>query len=247
MSCCGSPFVPPGNGDDAGGGSSPVVISEQITYADDFLSDRLSFLSVAGGGTNGGGGSDMGNNHPGTYTQTVTAAGVDAARIVAARAAGTAAAIFFGGGLVTWQTSHQIPTRSNGVDNIVVRVGMHDANTINDATDGVYLEYDFATHGNHNYWLCAANNSARTKVDTNIAVTAGANRRIVIVVNAAGTLVTAAIDGVASSNTVAANIPVTAARNTYAGNLQAFKQLGAGALTVIHDYYSFNQVFTTPR
>lgn len=235
--------------EDAGGGVADIYVNDPtriIEYFDDFLSDRLSFFSVAGGGSNGGGGSDMGSNGPGTYTQTVTAV-ADGARIVCARASGSAAVVFFGGGVVKWAWRHQIPTLSDGTNRIVLRAGMFDGAVGADASDGVYLEYDLATHGNHNYWLCAANNSSRTKRDTGIAAVAGSNRTAIITVNAAGTLASVTIDGVPGALTVAADIPTTSARNTFAANIQTIKSLGSGALTTIHDYYKFRQIFTTPR
>lgn len=216
------------------------------TYFDDFLTDRLSTFATGGAGTNAGGGSDLGNNHPGTNTQTVTVAAVDVARIIAQRAA-AGAAVFFGGGPVLWETIHEIPVLSDGVNRITLRVGMHDAVATGDVTDGVYLEYDLAANGNQNYWLCAANNSVRTKVDTGIVAVAAGIRKARIFVNAGGTSATCTIDGVAGAAAVAANIPTTAARNTFVGQLQLVKSLGAGALSVIHDYYYFRQIFTVAR
>jgi hypothetical protein len=237
---------------DAGGGVATITIpggepiASVTTTFDDFLDDRRSFLSVAGGGAIGGGGSDMGNNAPGTYTQTVTAASTDVARILAARGDGATASLYFGGGVVVWENRHQIPTLSGGAQRIDLRVGMHDG-LIGAPTNGVWIEYSLALNGSQNYFLCAASAGVTTKVDTGIAAIAGANRKVRITVNAAGSSASVTIDGVAGAAPVAANIPVIAANNTFAANLQVVKALGATDLTVIHDYYWIQQTFTTPR
>lgn len=227
------------------GGGAPVV-SADAAYEDDFLTDRLSFFAATGGGF-AVGGSAMGAGCPGTYTQTVTAAGVDAHGIIGGLANGTVGVVFFGGGLVTWENGHNIPVLSTGAQRLDLRVGMHDGDDVSEPTDGCYLEYSLALNGSQNYFLCAANNSVKTKTDTGIIAVAGANRHVILTVNALGTSLTATVDGVAATAPVIANIPITAARNTYIANLQAVKALGATALSVIQDYWSFSQVLTTPR
>jgi len=206
----------------------------------------LSFFIATGGGTNTAG-SALGNGHPGTITQSVATLAVDGAAVVCAGASGTAGVIFFGGGVVTWEAIHNIPTLSDGVDRIDLRVGMHDGAGVAQPTDGVYLEYSLALNASQNYFLCAASGGVRTKTDTGIIAVAGSTRKAIITVNAAGTSVTVTIDGVAGAAAVVANIPTAVGNNTFAANLQLVKALGAAARTVIHDYYNLTQTFTVAR
>lgn len=186
----------------------------------------------------------MGDSSPGVYTSTVTATG-DATRLQSGTNATNT--LYFGGGEVVWDNIHNIPVLSNGVNNLVLRIGMGDTGTASDNTDGFYLEYDFATYADHNYRLCAASNANRTKVDTGIVAVAGANRHVRLTMNAAGTSGTCTIDGVAGAGAVTSNIPVGSARAFRCCNIQAAKQLGAGAMSVLHDMWRIRQVFTTPR
>jgi len=219
-----------------------VINPTSISFSfDDFLGNELSTIAVTAGGTNGFG-MAMGSNHPGTITSSVTAVG-DATRISVG--GNSNQSIYFGGGQADFESMHQIPVLSNGVNNVVVRDGYGDSANL-DYTDGVWLEYDLAVNGSQNYFLCTANAGVRNRVDTGRIAVAGANRKLTMRVNAAGTLVTAAIDGVASANSLALTIPVTAARVTQI-SLQTTKQAGAGAMSVFRDYYWHRQTFTVPR
>jgi len=220
------------------------TVSSGFEFIDDLVEEALSTL------TNTGAGSAqtrmvLQNNRPGLVEQSVLTAGVSAARVSPQP---TSAPIFFGGGEFRFVSMHNIPVLSSGVENITVRIGAHDAAGVGDVVDGVYFEYDLAANGNNNYWLCASNNSVRTKADTGVIAQANVFRTVRFTVNAAGTLVTGSIDGVAFVATVAANIPTTLARATRPTSLQAVKQLGnAVALTVLHDLYGYAQQFTTAR
>ena len=215
-----------------------------FSFVDDLTEEALSTL------TNTGAGAAQvrlvnANNRPGVVEQQVLTAGVSATRISPEP---TSALIFFGGGEFRWKNAHQIPVLSNGVENVTARIGAHDAAGVADVTDGVYFEYDLVANGNQNYWLCAANNSVRTKADTLVSAVAATWRTVQLVVNAAGTLVSGSIDGIAFAATVATNIPTALARATRTCSLQAVKQLGvAVSLTVQHDFYAYAQSFTVPR
>lgn len=204
--------------------------------------DQPTFNNV-GAGSSGNGNAETAV--PGIRTFTVTAAGVDA---VYAAVSANQNSVLFGGGRIWSKTLFRIPTLSDATNNIVVRLGMGDATTFADHTDGVYLEYDLATHGDHKWRLCTANNGTRTKTDTGILAVASSTTmsRALIMVNADGTSVTARVDGVAAAAAVTTNIPTGVGRTTGPVWPMALKQLGAGALTFTLDAVGFKQVLTNP-
>lgn len=210
------------------------------SYFDDFLGREITTFSALGGAANAIG-MVLGSNRPGTVTTTVAAAGADSSRL--SLGANNDTSLFFGGGLVRLEFAHNIQTLSDGANKIVVRDGYGDVAAA-DYQDGVWLEYDDTLSAN--YQLCTALNSVRTRVDTGILVTAGTTRKCIIVINAAGTLVTASIDGVASSNSVNTNIPNAVNRTTQV-SFQTLKTLGAASRAIFRDYYHHLQIFTTPR
>lgn len=227
-------------------------LSSGLHFRDDFLHKLLSSFDVNGGGGatfSAAPNASMGASHPGCVTGTVTALG-DGNRIRPSNSAD--GAMFFGGGEVTLEWVVHVVTLSDGVNNLVLRIGAGDGNGIVDHVDGVYFEYDFATHGHHRWMLCAASNSVRTKVDTGQTVVAGENTRLKLVVSADATQLTGFVqhgDGgveVPCASAVAANIPATTARLCQPC-LQAGKQLGAGALTYHADAYEVRQEFTSAR
>jgi hypothetical protein len=197
--------------------------------------------NIIGGGTNAFATSTAAN--PGVITLGASAAGVDAAYL---RAGGTTG-LLFGAGRLGSRQYLRVPTLSNGTNNVIARVGMHDIVAIGDATDGAYLEYDFATYGDHRLRLCAASNGTPTKADTGIALVANTWTQLEVFVNAAGTSVTARIGGVAAASAVTSNIPTGAGRNFYPGGVFVQKQLGAGALSVDVDWLSAWGVLTADR
>jgi len=147
------------------------------------------------------------------------------------------------------ELSFRMEALSNGVDNAVARIGAHDSNAFAEPTDGVYFEYDFAEHGDHNWRLVAANAGVRTKTDTGIAATASATvfTRFRLDVNADGTVLTGSIDGVPAAAPVVTNIPVTAAQACGPLWVQWTKQLGAGPMVASLDWELFWQILTVPR
>jgi hypothetical protein len=186
---------------------------------------------------------------PGIRRLTVTAAGADGVSTVAgANSVGTG--ILIGGGRIWSRFLFRIPTLSDGTNNIVVRIGLGDnLSAFGDHVDGVYIEYDFATYGDHRWRLCASSNSVRTKTDTGIlAVADGTNvTSALIMVNAAGTSATARIGGVAAAAAVTTNIPTAAGRQTGTANVLVLKQLGAGALSFDVDGLGTKLLLTTPQ
>lgn len=217
-------------------------MSAGFYFRDDFINQIVSMFTTAGAGTNGNPSGD--GNHIGTISQAAAAAGVDAAFIKTGVAA--AQPFLFGGGVWEIEGLSRIVTLSNGVQNLTARWGFGDSSTVADHVDGVYLEQDFGVYADQNYRLCASANSVRTKVDTGIAAVAGLETHWQININAAGTLVSATINGVASANTVNTNIPTGAGRQT-AGCIQLVKQLGINSLAVVHDFWEIRCDLTTAR
>lgn len=217
-------------------------MSTGFAFRDDFINQLVSQFLTAGAGTNGNPAGDA--SHIGTIQQSVGAAGVDGALIKTGVT--NAQPFLFGGGAWEVEGLSRLPALSNGVQNLTARWGFGDSAGVADHTDGVYLEQDFGVYGDQNYRLCASSNSVRTKVDTGIAAVAGLETHWQININAAGTLVTATINGVASSNTVNSNIPTAAGRQT-SGCLQLVKQLGANTLSVVHDFWEIRCALTTAR
>ena len=119
-------------------------------------------------------------------------------------------ALLFGTGERTYETDVSVPLLSTAIEEYILRMGFQDAMGA-DAVDGVYFEYDRTVNVN---WLrCSADNSARTKTDTGVAVAAGAWIRLKIVVAANGLSAEFFINNV-SVGTNVANIPIGAGRHT---------------------------------
>lgn len=231
---------------DTGTGSTTTVndivppVRTGLWARDDFMNQLVSSFTVTATGTNGTTGVA---GRPGIVTQTVTAVG-DAARVNLATPSTTG--LLVGGGIIDVNASVQVVQLSDGTDNLVVRVGLGDTAGATDIIDGCYLEYDFGTHGHHNWMLCTAANSARTKTTTGIAVNAGSYSRIHIRVNADASSVSCDVDGVAGASAVTTNIPTAASRTTTL-QMQTVKALGALARQAFIDYYDLVQTFTTAR
>jgi hypothetical protein len=214
-----------------------------IFWEDGYATVALAFTNTAGGG-NVNASADTVNQ--GVRRLTVTAVG-DGVSVTTTN--NNTAGLLLGGGKVWARTLFRVATRSDGTNNIVFRIGPGDGTAILDNTDAVYLEYDFATYGDHNFRLCAANNGTRTKLDTGIALvaSAGVMTSALLMVNAAGTSLTARIGGVAATSAVTTNIPTAVNRVMAIANAFVQKQLGAGALTFDFDGFGFKHVLTNPR
>ncbi|MBL7999804.1 MAG: hypothetical protein JNL32_14355 [Candidatus Kapabacteria bacterium] len=151
--------------------------------------------------------------------------------------------MFFGGGVVTFESLIYIPTLADATQDYRIRIGFGDLVDGNDQVDGVYFEYDRGVSAN---WRAkTANNSSRTATDTGIAVAAGAWIRLTWVMNAAGTSCAFYVNGTLGATNVA-NIPTTVARVS-GPFLIISKIAGTTARTMLVDYFTYRNVFTTPR
>lgn len=151
-----------------------------------------------------------------------------------------------GDGAICFRASLRLSALSDGTNNMVVRVGMGDSANASDHTDGIYLEYDFATHGDHNWRICTMSNGSPTKTTTGIPPVANTYQALEIFVNAAGTSVGARVGGTLAPTPVTATIP-GAGRSMSSLNIQTVKQAGAGSLNTRWDAAAFWKVFTTAR
>lgn len=219
----------------------PISIPNRVGWSalDDGTTLQLSSFVNIGGGASSNVGATAAN--PGQRQLTASAAGVDAAFM----RSGNLSGVLIGGGKYRFRWILKIPTLSDGVNNLVVRAGGGDSSTFADFTDGCYFEYDLATNGNHNWFLCTSANSVRTKTNTGIVATTNFVR-LDGVVSADGSQLAGKIDGVAVTP-VSTNLPTAANRQFDCYFLGAFKQLGAGALTSVADFIEANQVLTVSR
>lgn len=211
-------------------------------YGTSHFHDFFDTLPITGSGIGGGSGSLGGESaSPGYFGQSVSAAGVDAhvLRFNTATWIG-------GGGAFSFRARVRVPTISDGANNIVCRIGPGDATTFADHVDGIYFEYDFATHGDHVWRICAANNSVRTKTTTGIALVANTWTELELRLNAGGTSLVGYVNEVAAPTPVTTNIP-TGVRATSPACAMALKQLGAGALSMHTDWWGFTQVLSSVR
>lgn len=147
-----------------------------------------------------------------------------------------------GGGPASFETLIQIPDLSDGTDTYSLRFGFYDSASA-DATDGVYFEYDSASHAN--WRICAASNGSRTKTNTSVAVAPDVWIKLRLDVNADGTSAEFFIDGI-SVGTVATNIPTGAGRQTGIGAL-LLKSAGTNNRTAWFDYIWAKIALTTSR
>ena len=76
-------------------------------------------------------------------------------------------AIQLGIGPVRYVDTVIVLALSTAIEEYAIRLGLCDGNAA-DAVDGVYFEYDRATHGDNNWRICTASNSTRTKSDSGI-------------------------------------------------------------------------------
>ena len=150
--------------------------------------------------------------------------------------------LLFGTGKRVYETDIHIPILSTAIEEYILRLGFQDA-IGGDAIDGVYFEYDRTANVN---WLrCTADNSARTKTDTGVAVGAAAWIRLKIVVAADGLSAEFFINNV-SVGTNVANIPVGAGRHTTIMQY-ILKTVGTTARSLFIDWIWVHIDLTTSR
>jgi hypothetical protein len=229
-----------------GGGGSSVFPDRKagFWYLDDYINSLMSSFAVNGTATNSRTATSVGG-HPGINLATVSAAATpDRASSDINNASSTFST---GGGIITAEYDLKITTLSNGTDNIQIRLcfaGGAQINSQADMTTGVYLEYDFAAHGSHNWFLCASVASVRTKTDT--GVTANTQwTRLKLQLAADDSSLTAYINDVLTGATVSTNIPVINTDMSF--GWQVVKQLGANPLSVGFDFIEVMQTFSSAR
>jgi hypothetical protein len=209
-------------------------------FMDDMTGTIISSYATAGGGVWTS--LAVAAANPGVRQGSVGAAGVDACLV---RSGGNSL-LQLGGGKYRFRAIVKLPTLSDGTNNIIARVGPTSIGiSFADAANGCYFEYDLATHGDHNWRICGATSSVRTKTNTGIAATTNFVR-MDLIVSAACDILSGRIDGVATP-TVSTNLPSAAGRQMDALFAGCFKQLGAGALTFHIDRFEANQVLTAGR
>lgn len=224
--------------------SAPYTMSQAVRYEEDWVSPAVTG-NLAWTSTVSGTGAA---NTKVTTQQTSNRAGIIQFSTGTTATGRGALALatdnhFFGGGVATFETAIYIPTLSDASNEYSIRVGMGDVVTGADFVDGVYFEYVRTT--SVNWSLKTALNSARTLVDSTVAVAAGAWIKLKAVVNDNGTNVDYYINGTLVGS-VTTNIPVTVAR-VCSPALVIAKSVGTTARTMLADYFSYEQVFTTPR
>lgn len=128
--------------------------------------------------------------------------------------------------------------------------GFFDTYTAANQVDGVYFLYDeggvsTGSAASANWQQVTASNSVRTFTTTATAVSTGATT-LGIEINAAGTLVTYYINGVATGTTHNTNIPTGTSRVLGFGMFM-IKSLGTTSRTCAVDYFAVEADYTTPK
>lgn len=111
-------------------------------------------------------------------------------------------------------------------------------------TDGIYFEYDRATHGANWHAICRSNGT-ETATDTSTAVTTNLVN-LKAIVNAGGTSVEFFIDGT-SVATITTNIPTGTSRIMSSLAAQFVKTAGTSTRRVYYDAARYDFYPTTPR
>jgi hypothetical protein len=150
-----------------------------------------------------------------------------------------------GGGRVIVEFLIQVSALSTAAQAYTTRIGLGDTtNAVH--VNGCWFEYTDTVNGG-NWTLNCADNAAVTTANSNDAVAATTWTRLTIDVNAAANSVAFYVNGTQCANSpVTTNIP-TAAGRCCGPNIQIVKSNGTTARTVIVDYVSLYQKFTTGR
>jgi hypothetical protein len=151
--------------------------------------------------------------------------------------------IRLGDAAITIEAAVYIPTLATAGEDYTFRIGLGDASSNADHTDGVYFEYNRADSAN--WRICTASNSTRTKTNTSTAVVDAAWVTLKIVINAAANSVEFFVDGT-SVGTITTNIPTGSGRET-GPNIHNLHVAGTAYNYVYVDWYDFEANFTTAR
>jgi hypothetical protein len=133
---------------------------------------------------------------------------------------------------MVWEAGAKCAHLGNATNQVIYRVGLGNSTAGGDHSDGVYFEYDYDTSAN--WYMCCANNSARTKTDTGIAATTGWVSMMASYDATAGA-VSFYLDGVLAG-TVSTNIP-TARSTTPSFQLVTGAGAGGQARYLYCDYF----------
>lgn len=154
----------------------------------------------------------------------------------------TSATLNLGQGPCQLAARVRVPILSTATERFAFRVGFGDVDT-GDMVDGLYFEYDESVSAN---WRCkSANNSARTTVDSGVAVAINTWYVLEVFLSAGGTTATYYINNSLVA-TITTNIPTASGRDTGVG-FWLIKSAGTTARTILLDYLGARQKYNTAR
>jgi hypothetical protein len=210
-----------------------------------YINDLVSQSSDAYLTFGGSGGAYTGvaavTGHPGIAQEQVSSNGT----VANLNANASAAAMLLGNGdYWRYETVLRIPTLSGSGQTFNFWSGFIDSNGNDDGTNVCFFKYSDTVNSGKWQGYCAKGGTSAT-CDTTVTVAANTWYRLNVTVNAAGTSVDFAINGVSKCQiTTTANIPTTT--GTYYGNKVA-KTAGATLRTVDVDYIEVYGEFGTSR
>lgn len=143
-------------------------------------------------------------------------------------------------GLIEFEQAARLSALSSGAATYIARMGLTDATTTGDVTDGLYFEYAGA-----NWFACAAAAGVRTKVNCGIAPNAGQWRTFNIRSNRSGAQ-DFYIDDVLRAS-VSATLPSASGNLTTIAPGQMVKSAGASTVNMQIDYTYFAYSFGSAR
>lgn len=182
-------------------------------------------------------------NHPGVLEMS-------AASVGAADGAGITTGLFanysnlslvIGGGQLTFESLIYIPTLSDSVNNAQLDIGLSDSPGWSAGNNKINIEYQIE-HGTPNWFFFTQAGGVQTSVTGTIAVATGW-QKLKIVVNAAGTSVSAFVGGTLIG-TITTNIPVGVRLPVM---IDIRKTLGTTIRYLGIDYIKIDKTFTVPR
>jgi len=143
---------------------------------------------------------------------------------------------------IVYEVGFSVNTLADGTNDYEVFIGLGDTFDIRAAVDQIGLYYDRDTSAN---WIMRTNNDGTsTNTASSVAVATG-DKRLTVVINAAGTSVEYFLDGV-SLGTVSTNIP-TGTGDAMEVGAAIDKEAGTTARTMNVNFMSFTQYLATPR
>ena len=211
-------------------------------YFDEYVTDNISDLFTVGAGTTAL--TSWVQGHPGIVRLTVAASGSDVAYCCITDGAGSGLPAF-GGGPIEYEAQVRLPVVDNGTNNAARRAGF--SSIVNVPSDGVFFEVNRSRFGDNEFRFVTAATGSRVQQRTGVTVTANSWYRLHIDVAPNGDAVTGSIYCTGSLiSTVATRTYIPGAATTRTA-VQAFKFLGASAVTFDCDYQYIRQTFSTSR